>query len=325
MISFTAYNKISEKTWIVVAASDKNIREIQSQLNAIGLYEDRDFFLYQQFVNEIFPIISFYYYKKLYVQLAQICLTERCTLKCRKCAHACYNVPNTSEDFSLENAKESADAFFSKFDIVKEFALIGGEPFLYRDIKTIIKYIGKKYRDRIIIFSITTNGTILPDDEIISLCLKYDVTIRISDYSASVPRLKLQYERLYGKLAQNKVIVWKTDAENSWFDYGFEEFDRGDRISDLINAFDQCRTPCREIRGSKYYYCVMARSVADNLGMDIGQQDYIDLATIQDRSILLEFQMGFSDKGYLEMCRYCRGAEAKNYLIPAAEQKRNNI
>ena len=69
----------------------------------------------------------------------------------------------------------------------------------------------------------------------------------------------------------------------------------------------------------------MARSVADNLGMDIGQQDYIDLATIQDRSILLEFQMGFSDKGYLEMCRYCRGAEAKNYLIPAAEQKRNNI
>lgn len=318
--SFKHYNQIPEETWIIIAASERNTREIQKQLEDTGLYEGRDFFLYQKFINEIFPILSFYYYKKLFAQLAQICLTERCTLKCKKCAHACYNVANSAQDPTVEYVKESADWFFSKFDIVREFDLIGGEPFLYKDIKEIITYIGEKYRDKIILFAITTNGTILPDDEIIDLCKKYDVTIRVSDYSASIPRLRSQYKKLYDKLSANRVIVWETDNENSWFDYGFEVVDQGSNEKDLIEVFDKCRTPCREISGSRYYYCVMARSVASNLGIEIGETDYIDLAEIEDKTILLEFQMGFSDKGYLDMCRYCRGIEARNYLIPAAEQ-----
>lgn len=30
--------------------------------------------------------------------------------------------------------------------------------------------------------------------------------------------------------------------------------------------------------------------------------------------------MGYSEKGYLDMCRYCHGADCYNYLIPAAQQ-----
>jgi hypothetical protein len=35
---------------------------------------------------------------------------------------------------------------------------------------------------------------------------------------------------------------------------------------------------------------------------------------------LLEFTLGYSEKGYLDMCRHCNGAKAKNYPIVAAEQ-----
>ena len=35
---------------------------------------------------------------------------------------------------------------------------------------------------------------------------------------------------------------------------------------------------------------------------------------------VLEYSMGYSDKGYLDMCRYCNGAEAKDKPIPVAEQ-----
>lgn len=38
------------------------------------------------------------------------------------------------------------------------------------------------------------------------------------------------------------------------------------------------------------------------------------------RRELLEFIMGYSEKGYLDMCRYCHGAESYEYPIPAAEQ-----
>ena len=146
------------------------------------------------------------------------------------------------------------------------------------------------------------------------------MTLRVSDYSDTLPHLKKNYDLLYQRFSKNKVIVWKTAGKDSWFDYGFGKIDRGNEKEKLIHVFEQCKTPCREIRGSKYYYCVMARSVSENLGMHVGKDDYIDLNEINDRNLLLEFQMGFSDKGYLDMCRFCRGAEAKNYLIPAAEQ-----
>jgi hypothetical protein len=35
---------------------------------------------------------------------------------------------------------------------------------------------------------------------------------------------------------------------------------------------------------------------------------------------LLEFNMGYSDKGFLDMCRRCHGMKNPNAYIPAAEQ-----
>ena len=91
-----------------------------------------------------------------------------------------------------------------------------------------------------------------------------------------------------------------------------------------LPIFDKCKTPCREIRGSRYYYCVMARSVSDNLGFDLGKDDYLDFRKIkkEDKKVLLEFEMGYSEKGYLDMCNHCYGADAANYPIPVAEQIR---
>lgn len=322
VISMRDYMIKDNKDWIVVAASEKNTDYICAQLEEEGLKENIGFFRGSYFIRKIFPILSLYSNNQLFVELAQICLTERCTLKCKKCAHGCHKVTKDKQDLSLEFVRKSADVFFEKFDIVKEFTLIGGEPFLYRELKAAIEYIGENYRDQMIIFSITTNGTILPDDETLDLCKQYDVTIRVSDYSESLPRLKPKYDRLYKKIAQNKMIVWETDHEKSWFDYGFGEIDRGTDESQLLETFDRCKTPCREIRGSKYYYCVMARSVSENLGLNVGEQDYLDLEKVKSRTELLEFQMGYSDKGYLDMCRFCRGAEAEDYLIPAAVQER---
>lgn len=104
------------------------------------------------------------------MNLAQITLTERCSLKCKKCAHACYNVGNQTQDLDLSEVYKSADMFFSKVDYINEFVLIGGEPLLYKGLSKAIVYIGNKYRSQIGIFSITTNGTIAPDEETLKVC-----------------------------------------------------------------------------------------------------------------------------------------------------------
>lgn len=305
---------------LVVAVADA-YKQVSEQLQKIGLEEDKDFVNAELFENKWLPTLLYYRYQHLYTNLAQICVTERCTLKCKKCAHACNVVAMNEEDMPLDIAKKSADVFFSKYDCVGEFVLIGGEPLLYKNLIEIVEYIGSKYGSKIILFSITTNGTIIPSDELIKICMRYNVMIRISDYSASVPRLKNNYQKLYDKLKDLCVEVWKTNAEDSWFDYGFDQTDLKKSIKDVMQTFEHCKTQCREISGEKYYYCVMAHTVAKNRNYNIGKVDYIDLSDVKDRKILLEFELGYNDKGFLDMCRICRGKEAELFLIPAAEQE----
>lgn len=318
--SLEEYQSRGMREWIVVSVSDRNAGVIMKQLEAAGYKHEIDFWQYDEFVKDVFPILSFYYFHKLFVFLAQISVTERCTLHCRKCAHACHRVSISADDMTLEIAKESADYFFSNVDVVNEFVLIGGEPFLYADLEELVDYIGNNYREKILMFTITTNGTILPSDEMVELCKKHCVTVRVSDYSDTIPKLQSRYELLYRKLSEIEVIVWKTQKEDCWFDYGFEEVERGEDVSLITAAFDKCRTDCREIRGSRYYYCVMARSVSENMSWEIGADDFLELRDLKNRKFFFEFQQGYSQKGYLDLCRHCRGAEAPQFPIPAAEQ-----
>lgn len=319
--SLEEYQNQEFKSWIAITASESNAAVIAKQLEKAACKREKDFWHYEEFVKDIFPVLSFYYFHKLFVYLAQISVTERCTLHCRKCAHACHRVDIAAEDMTLDAAKESADFFFRYVDVVNEFVLIGGEPFLYADLEELVEYIGRNYREKMLTFAITTNGTILPSDEMVELCKRYRVTVRVSDYSDTIPKLQSRYDLLYGKLSEVEVIVWKTKKEDCWFDYGFEEVDQGEDVCRLAGVFDRCRTDCREIRGSRYYYCVMARTVPENMGWQIGAEDYLELKDLQDKKIFFEYQQGFSEKGYVDLCRHCRGAEAPQFLIPAAEQE----
>ena len=306
--------------YVVIAATRENTLAIERQLEEMGKEKGTDFISIDVFLAKHLPILSFYRYGKLFVELSQISVTERCTLRCVNCAHACNQVSKSAEDMPLDMVKSSADLYFKNVDITKEFVLIGGEPFLYRHLDEAIEYIGSRYRDKIIMFSITTNGTVLPSDYIISLIKKYDITVRISDYSSTLPNLTWAYDRIKSKLKDIKTIVLDT-KKDKWFDYGFGKVDNGSDAAVLKKVFENCATPCREIRGEKFYYCVMARSVSENTGMNIGLDEYLDLNSVHSKDNILEFEMGIIKNGYLSMCRFCRGANAQNFLIDAAVQQ----
>lgn len=325
VISFDQYLKNGSQNQIVIAADKKNIPSISKQISESGFEINKNYFTYETFMYYYLPIIMAYVYDTSYVALAQICLTERCSLKCEKCAHGCFNVGNDVSDMEFSLACQSADSFFSKVDVCGEFVLIGGEPLLYRQMSDVIAYIGEKYRRQMMTFSITTNGTILPEPAVIEMCQKYDVTFRISNYSKELPGLTEKYEKLTALLDEKGIAYTLGKPEEEWIDYGFDSVVRDADEEKLTGVFDACKTPCREIRGDRFYYCVMARSVSDNLKFHVGEDDYLDMTSLigEDyKKILLEFSVGYSDKGYLDMCRYCNGAEAYRYPVPAAKQKR---
>lgn len=305
----------------IVVASTQYDKQIVDELSERGKKNGEDFWNYYEFKGPILHRLLLDSFNVLYVELAQICVTERCTLKCKKCAHACNLVPMNREDMSLEEIKYSADCFFSIVDMVGEFVLIGGEPLLNKRLADAVDYIGEKYRGKMLTFAITTNGTIIPDKRLKDSCYKYGVKIRVSDYSDTLPHLASKYKKLYEETQEMDVSIWKTNSYDAWFDYGFTETDNGDNPSILKSIFSDCKTPCREIRGEKYYYCVMARCICDNMSISVENHDYFEINKNTCKEDFLEFELYGPHKGYLDMCRYCRGASAINYRIPAAEQE----
>lgn len=308
---------------IVVACAESNYAIIEKQLISLGLERNSDFVRFNYFMNQIVPRLVFENTRKNFMSLCQISLTERCTLKCRKCAHACYATESSCEDMSLTVVYKSADSFFSHIDMIHEFVLIGGEPLLYKNLDAVIYYIGEKYRKRIHIFSVTTNGTLVPSDEVLEKCRQYDVSFRISNYAKQLPWIKERQKKLTDTLNSYGIHYSIAKEETQWMDYGFETVDRKASPEELRRVFHECRTPCHEVRGNRLYYCVMARSVAENLHLNVGQNDYLDLDSLrgeEGKETLLKFTLGEFEKGYLDMCNYCHGADSVNFPIPAAEQ-----
>ncbi|MBD5462838.1 MAG: radical SAM protein [Lachnospiraceae bacterium] len=318
--SYEGYLENQKDGLVIIAASKKNEDDICRQLDQSGVLYVRS----GEFLSKYLPLYLYFERNILMMNLSQICVTERCTLRCENCAHGCYAVDINSPDMQLADIYRTADIFFSHIDYIHEFVLIGGEPLLYANLSEAVSYIGNKYRDKIGIFSITTNGTIIPKTDLLDECRKYDLFFRISNYSRSVPKLKTQYERLVQVLEDADIEYYLGKVEEEWWDYGFTDYiDRSGEDS-LVKKFDKCSTPCREIRCGKLYFCVMARTVSDNLKYEIGKEDYLDLCSLPDgeigRKILLEYNMGYSEKGFLSMCARCRGGECVKFPVVAAKQ-----
>ena len=334
VISLSVCVQQYEEHKIILACSSINIKDITEQLEERKRFAEKDFFYIDDFMRKVLPVYVWNNFRKTYMSLAQICVTERCTLKCKKCAHGCYAVPIDMADMPIDSVKYSADCFFSHIDYIDKFHLIGGEPFLYRDLAEAIAYIGDNYLQKIQTLCITTNGTVLPNEDVLMACRKYHVKILISNYTYSLPKLEKKYSKLVRILNENGIDYVLGDVDKSWTDYGFDHVDRGmlraeidsqEAREKLSKVFSDCKTPCREIRGNRLYYCVQARACAENLGFSCGQDDYLDLSKLdssyEGKKQLIDFEMGVLKKGYLDMCNYCHGAERFHYIIPAAEQK----
>ncbi len=334
VISLEEYLQKDFSKIIIICCSQKNRPVIEEQLVRNGLKKNVDFFTDAFFRTNILPAYVLCKHKKNFMSLVQICVTERCTLRCKKCAHGCGHVPANKKDMSLTDVKRSADEFFKNIDFVEQFHLIGGEPLLYRELADALDYIGDKYGRQIYKLCVTTNGTMLPNEKLLNSLKQQNVLIYISNYKKTIPALSDRYDALERLLKEHQIEYIIDDYEQEWTDYGFDSLDRGffkdgELISDespgeLIRVFKQCKTPCREVRGGRLYYCVAARACADNMGFQVGKEDFLDISALDDsfdsKRKLTMFEMGYIEKGYLDMCNYCYGADRERHPVKVAEQ-----
>lgn len=121
-----------------------------------------------------------------------VLITSKCSLKCKLCATYAPIHPSPCH-YPYERIAKSVEHFFNSIDHVKLFTISGGEPLLHPQLPELIDFFSA-YIDRIGVFEIITNGTIIPNDRLLqSLQFSDKVDIMVDDYgpelSTKVPQI----------------------------------------------------------------------------------------------------------------------------------------
>lgn len=248
----------------------------------------------------------------LYLYHVEMPVTLRCSLKCKKCS---FMMPYFTEpvDYDIDRLLEYMDKLFNCVDAVQIFRILGGEPFLYRNLAPIIEKALACPKVRTV--DIVTNGTIVPDKRLLQLMRNPKLTVQISDYG-EFSRKKSEIKSLCDKEGVRCVI--RGSKEKTWVDEGDLEY-RGRTKKELKRQMRHCGNICRSFHNGRLYFCPRA-SFGTKLGIpDVGE-DYVDFTGSQDRKALRKKIFELNQKSYLAACNYCNEGTKLCVPIPVAEQ-----
>lgn len=114
-------------------------------------------------------------------------VTEKCNLNCQDCAAF---VPMNADPVtsSFETIVTSIRNYCKSFDFVYRVCVMGGEPFLHKDINRIISEICKI--ENLLFVDVATNGTVIPNDRTLDTIRENGVCLEISDYGIQSRKMK---------------------------------------------------------------------------------------------------------------------------------------
>lgn len=309
--------------YIIIGLTDEIGEKVKQKLIQELKVEETRCILYSEFIMHDFPIISLYQYQKVFLDSLSMIVTEQCTLKCEKCA---IMLPYFKElyNYPMEKLEEEIDRLFEMVDFIGNYTVTGGEPLLKKELCDILDYIGRNYRNRIGSFKIITNGMILPKEELLQIMKKYEIAVEISDYTVAVPTIR---ENVQKSIEAYKAAGIRTYflSDGEWVDFGFEWVDNQYTEEQLIKFFDYCRTRCRGYVKGKIRYCINAYFAGKALGKEEDSSNYFDImttsGTMENKKKLIEFDLGYSKNGYLQMCQHCNGTcEINKNFIEVGKQ-----
>ncbi|MCX4267481.1 MAG: hypothetical protein OSJ62_02280 [Lachnospiraceae bacterium] len=319
-----------EKHVIIVAMKEPHYSWTVTRLCQAGYMEKVDFFCWDIFrvnLNEIYlPLYGLYTQNKIIVSSACYIPSDACNLLCRDCLNFTPYIKKF-ESKPLDQACQDIDLFFQWIDFTFRYQISGGEPLLYRNLKELIEYIGVHYRQKIYVFEIVMNGTVIPSDELCQYMSQYNMTVCLDNYTKTIPESFNHRKEIIEKLEKYHV-KWIDNTVEDWFALRIFDTDHSNMTEEeLIEYFDHCNNPWHYYENGKLYACNFAR-FAERAELNKETESvYFDLQNMTQnrKKELMEFLFNYNELGYVQLCKRCAGwADFNVNRVPVALQCRED-
>ena len=196
-------------------------------------------------------------------------ITQRCSLKCRDCL-ALMQYYKSPVDFYKQDLFNELDILDEVFDGIQQLHILGGEPFMNKDVYEIIEYASRLEHVRWVV--VFTNATIIPDVRINKLDRK-KVVFYISNYNCD----KQKIQDTYSVLKKEGFACYVQEFLSGWMVHSsFEE--NNEKESQMNQLFAVCGgRDCPTICEGKIYYCEYLANASMLRAIPESEDNYVEL------------------------------------------------
>lgn len=251
---------------------------------------------------------------RLIVRSLDVVVTEKCSLRCRDCSNLMQFYVHPV-DCGAEELLAAVQRFMASIDYLFEFRVLGGEPFVYRSLPRVVNALAANtHVGKLVLF---TNGTLIPQADVLHALRHPNVTVRISDYGP----LSRKCGELVDVLRREGVDCF-VDRPDAWHDCArFARHEQSREATEALFA-NCCTNDTLTLLHGRLYHCPFSAHGQNLDALPRDPSDFVDL-TVEpsDRSSLRETLRAFvEDKKSLAACSWCEGRDYRTRNAPVAVQ-----
>lgn len=257
----------------------------------------------------------------LKINTLDVQITEKCSLKCKDCSNLMqyYEKP---QDSQTEILLRSIDRFVSSIDTLEEFRVLGGDPFMNKEMHKIVRKLSTY--DKVKKIAVYTNARIVPKGENLE-CLKHEkVLVDITNYGETT---STAHEKVIEKLTNEK-IAFSTNRCVTWQDCGRILPNRGKNDEELgIQFMNCCNRDLISLLHGKLYRCPFSANAANLKAIPINSKDEVNLIDedISIKDLREQIKNLYLDKKFLTACNNCNGRDFNSVNIESAIQTKEPL
>lgn len=259
--------------------------------------------------------------KKVEINFLEVWVGQACTLRCKDCLHMIpYIEP---EIYSVDQLITDCRKLFHICN-VDYISVLGGEPFLNRELYRFLDYIRKcpNIRDGKVI----TNGTVMPDDRTLQSLIQLNnkLDIRIDVYPGNETRSEAFYELMQKHHIRSAIMHHNVFEELHWKWMGSTK-QRMKSVRSSQIAYNYCGLRgCYTLANGEFTVCPRGITTKQMFGMEKNKYENIKIGNL-DTGVRgrAAFATSIEPGIYKDYCRYCLGMTKINpYCITAGVQNR---